>query len=103
MPEAPKTTQVEPGSELGRLLDAVAETAILLEKEGVLYRLHRVDATAPVDGARRRRTRLEPERALNIIGLGAAESGSDVARLKDRYVADAADPRVTSEPPADVE
>ena len=96
MSEAPKTNHVEAGSELGRLLDAAAETAVLLEKEGVIYRLSRVDVPAPVDGARRQSGRLSPERVLNIIGLGAAAEGSDVARLKDRYVADAAADRGTT-------
>jgi len=36
--------KVVPGSELARLLDAAALTPLLLEKDGVLYRVNRVDA-----------------------------------------------------------
>jgi hypothetical protein len=38
-----KPYKVEPGSELGNLLDG-APSSILLEKDGVLYRLNREDA-----------------------------------------------------------
>jgi hypothetical protein len=85
----PKTVHVEAGSELGQLLDAAAKKDILLEMDGVRFRLNRVDAATPASTLRRRR-RLVPERVLNIIGLGASADGSDVARLKDQYIADAA-------------
>jgi hypothetical protein len=39
-----KTFHVEPGSELDRLLDAANEHQIELEKDGVRYRVTRVDA-----------------------------------------------------------
>jgi len=35
----PKRIKVEPGSELARLLEEANETPLLLEKEGVLYRV----------------------------------------------------------------
>lgn len=44
MPDHSKVIQVQPGSDLDRLLDDVAETPIELEKGGVRYRLNRVDA-----------------------------------------------------------
>jgi hypothetical protein len=85
----PKTVHVEAGSELGQLLDAAAEKDILLEMGGVRFRLNRVDAAPPASTPSSRR-RLVPERVLNIIGIGASAHGSDVARLKDQYIADAA-------------
>jgi hypothetical protein len=84
----PKTVHVEVGSELGQLLDAAAEKDILLEMGGVRFRLNRVDAAPPAGTPSGRR--LVPERVLNIIGIGASAHGSDVARLKDQYIADAA-------------
>jgi hypothetical protein len=85
----PKTVHVEAGSEFGQLLDEAAQNDILLEMDGVRFRLNRVDspATASTPG---RRCRLAPERVLNLIGIGASTHGSDIANLKDRYIADAA-------------
>ena len=90
MPGMPKIVHVEPESELGRLLDTAAESDILLEINGDRFRLDHLDAPAQLSSARDR-GQLAPERILNIIGLGASAHGSDVARLKDAYVADAAD------------
>ena len=92
MSKTPTIIQIEPESELGRLLDSVAESDVLLEMEGDRFRVARLDAPAAVGPAHRRR-RLAPERVLNIIGLGASAHGSDIARHKDEYVADAADRR----------
>jgi hypothetical protein len=88
VPGASKTVHVEADSELGQLLEAAAEADILLEKEGVRFRLNRVDVVDPVGPTGGRG--LAPERVLRIIGLGASVEGSDVARLKDHYVAEAA-------------
>jgi hypothetical protein len=88
VPGASKTVHVDADSELGRLLEAALETDIFLETEGVRFRLDRVDAAETVAGGGR--PGLAPERFLRIIGLGASAQGSDVARLKDQYVADAA-------------
>jgi hypothetical protein len=89
MPAMPKTVHVEVGSELGQLLDTAAENDILLEMDGVRFRLNRVDTPTPTRTPSLHRP-LVPERVLNIIGLGASAQGSDVARLKDQYIADAA-------------
>ena len=89
MPALPKTVHVEAESELGQLLDEAAQKDILLEMDGVRFRLNRVDSPAPASTPSRRR-RLAPERVLNIIGIGASAHGSDIANLKDRYIADAA-------------
>ena len=41
----------------------------------------------------RRRKQLQPERVLDIIGIGASDQESDIARFKDHYIADAVDHR----------
>lgn len=92
MPDTPMTVHVEAGSDLGRLLDSAAESDIFLEMDGVHFRLYRVEVPTP-PGPDHLPRRLEPERLLNIIGPGASDHGSDIANLKDQYVADAADRR----------
>lgn len=84
MPERRATIQVEPGSELDRLLDAAADTEILLVKGGVHYRLDRVDAPVSAGALPPRPKRLDPARVLEIIGLGESAEGSNVARHKHR-------------------
>ena len=93
MPVLPTPMPVEPGGELDQLLDTAAAAGILLEKDGVRYYLTRVDTPAPAAGARRQRTKHVPERVLNIIGRGASAQLTDIAQLKDRYVAEAAERR----------
>lgn len=93
MSKTAKIVPVDPDSELGRLLDDVAETDVLLEKDGVHYRVNRIDATSEARGAHRRRQQLDPERILDIIGIGESPEGSNVARFKDQYIADAVDHR----------
>jgi hypothetical protein len=88
MSAAPKTITVQPDSEVARLLDQAAERPVVIETGGARYRVSRDVAPAPPGSARR--PRHDPARLLNIIGLGASTEGSDIARLKDRYVADAA-------------
>lgn len=91
MTEAANVIHVEPDSEFGRLLDHVVESDAMLEKDGVHYRVNRVET--PVGTRRARRHRLEPERILEIIGIGESAEGSDIARYKDEYIADAVDHR----------
>lgn len=87
------TIQVQPGTELAHVLEAAAETALLLEKDGVRYRLHRLDLSDSNPAPRARRQPRAYERVLEIIGLGSSAAGSNVALHKDRYLADAADHR----------
>lgn len=93
MSDRPKTIQLESGSELSRLLKEAAETESVFEANGARYRVSRVEAPVPTNGGPRRRKHLEPRRVMNIIGLGASEGGSDIANLKDQYIADAANQR----------
>lgn len=90
MSKALKTVQVAPGSELDSLLDEAAEADILLEKEGVQYRLNRVKMTDTESSIPVHDSGHESERILNIVGIGDSLGGSDVSRFKDRYIADAA-------------
>ena len=41
----------------------------------------------------RKHKRLEPERILDIVGIGRSGTNSDIARFKHGYIADAVDPR----------
>lgn len=92
MPETPTIIRIEHESELGRLLDTIAASDVVLEMDGDRFRVSRLDAPVPFSPPHRRR-RLAPERVLNIIGLGASAHGSDIAHLKDEYIAEAADRR----------
>ena len=87
MVQSTRIFQVEPDSELGQLLDELGETDAVLEREGVRYRVSRVNAPS----ARHQREPLRPERVLDIIGIGESPEGSNIACLKDQYVADATD------------
>jgi hypothetical protein len=93
MSNAARIIYVESDSELGQMLDEVVERDVLFEKEGVRYRVSRIGAPSEASGARRRPSRLAPERVLDIIGIGEAPGGSNIARHKDQYLADAADHR----------
>jgi hypothetical protein len=88
------TIHVDPGSELDQLLDrADSRTTLLLERAGVQYRVTRlfdVDSSAPQPDP----TELfDSLRILDIIGAGASNEKSNIARFKDDYLADAADHR----------
>ncbi len=89
MSNAARIIHVESESELGRLLEEVEEREAFIEKDGVRYRLSRVDTA----GTASQDARLQPERVLDIIGIGESSEGSNIARYKDQYVADATDHR----------
>lgn len=93
MLERREAIQVEPGSELDHLLEAAADTEILLEQEGVRYRLNRIDAPVVNRASPAQRQPLDPRRVGEIIGLGESAGDSHIARRKDQYIADAADHR----------
>jgi hypothetical protein len=93
MVKRPGAIQVEPGSELDHLLERAANTEILLEKEGVRFRIIRVDAAIPDAAPRLGGQPQAPGSVLEIIGLGESAEGGNIARHKDTYVADAADHR----------
>jgi hypothetical protein len=68
--------KVLPESELARLLDGAAIAPLLLEKDGVLYRVERVDADDPFAG-------YDPEAVRAAIRASAgALKGIDAEALK---------------------
>ena len=84
---------VEPGSELADVLESAADTEVLLEKDGIHYRLDRVDEPARGQSPRVRREPRTPDQILDIIGIGASPEGGAIAHRKDAYLANAADHR----------
>jgi hypothetical protein len=75
-----KTIHVEPGGELDRLLDEAADGPIVLERDGVRYRLGRIDAEPDEDSA----FVYDPEKA--IAGMHAAAgflSDEEADRLRE--------------------
>lgn len=75
-----KTVHVEPGGELDRLLDETAEGPIVLERDGVHYRLGRVDVEMEEDIW----AGYDPEKA--IAGMRAAAgflSDEEAERLRE--------------------
>jgi hypothetical protein len=87
-----KTIHVLPDSELFRILEAAAGEEIVLEKEGVHYRLVPDDLPLASEPKPRRR-KLDPDRVLDIIGIGASAEDTHIARFKDDHLAEAADRR----------
>lgn len=89
-----KTIQIEPDSEIGKLLEEAAESALILQSNGTRYRVNRVKPRPSTDGARRRR-KLDPkdDPLLGILGLIDEGEPTDIARFKDQYIADAVDRR----------
>ncbi|MGH2558438.1 MAG: hypothetical protein ACRDJH_05180 [Thermomicrobiales bacterium] len=92
MPDRLKTIQVEPGSQLDQLLEEAVEATILIEKAGMRYRLDRVDAPMPSGAAPRHGPAIAPrdDPLLGLIGILDEGEPTDIARFKDRYLADAA-------------
>jgi hypothetical protein len=75
-----KIITVKPGSEIDRLLAEISESNIELDRDGVRYRIERIED----DGDSGTRLVYDPERAL--AGIRAAAGGwadIDVEALKD--------------------
>ena len=70
MADTIKTIHVEPDSELGRIVNWVSEALVMLEKDGVRYRLDRVSAAG-------RPSSEQVERSIAGI-LRAAGAWSDI-------------------------
>jgi hypothetical protein len=84
MSKAPVPYDISASPEFLRLVEEIEETGV----SRVLVRDD--EEIAVITPIRTRKPRLQPERVLNIIGLGESPEGSDVARFKDEYLADAA-------------
>jgi hypothetical protein len=83
MNQAPETYHISPETDLARFLDQLGEDTVLMTDQAH-FRVTRVETVPP----RRRRSGTQPERVLNIIGVGNS-GGGDIARFKDDYIADA--------------
>ncbi|MBA2276409.1 MAG: hypothetical protein H0W06_01485 [Chloroflexia bacterium] len=87
-----KTIQIEPGSEVSKLLEEAAESALILQANGTRYRVNRIDPRPSTNGARRRRrTAPKDDPLLGILGIFDEGEPTDIARFKDQYIADAVD------------
>lgn len=88
MAAIPRTVHVEPGSALDRALDEAGDAPVELDKRGVRYRVTRIDAAGESPtGA----TGVADDAILTLIGLGASEEPTDIARQEQQYLADAID------------
>jgi hypothetical protein len=92
MTKPSRIIHVLPDTELSRILDEAADEVLILAMEGRRYRLIRDDQPAK-RRERPRRRRLQPDRVLDIIGIGASAEDTNIARYKDEYLAEAADRR----------
>jgi len=88
-----KTIQIEPDSEIGKLLEEAAESSLILQANGTRYRVNRVEA-APWNNRRRRQsTDPKDDTLFRIFGILDEGEPTDIARFKDQYIADAVDRR----------
>ncbi|HVX28935.1 MAG TPA: hypothetical protein VHA53_00540 [Nitrolancea sp.] len=94
MPASVKIIHVKPGSELDQLLENADDTPIELEKNGVRYRVNRVEPRT--ESTEQSADSPHHDSILNIIGIGASDEETDVAQHKHEYLADAAE--ATHEP-----
>jgi hypothetical protein len=91
-----KTIKVMPGGELARLLDETGDEALLLEKDGVYYRLYRLAREDLPDD----RARYDAEAVLTALDAtvgGWADLDAD-ALIADLYRARAEGSRPTGRP-----
>lgn len=86
----PKTIHVTSGSELARLVDAARETPVILEKDGVRYRLSREDDDLWAN--------YDPEAVLAAIRASAGTHSRDDGEELKTYISRA---RAEGSRPAD--
>ena len=85
MAKRTRTIKVAPGSELDRLLDEAASVPLLLEKDGVLYRLEREGAEDIWAGYDPRRARRALDKTIGCwadLDTGAIIAGIYRARAE---------------------
>ena len=91
MSKEPVRIDVTDSPELLRLIEEIERSGTT----GVLVRDdHEIAVVTPTHTAtssRSGRSRRQPERILNIIGIGASGEPTDVAQHKDAYLAEAAE------------
>jgi hypothetical protein len=89
-----KTIHIESGSDLARALEQILDRDCIVEKEGIRYRITRLDADHGDELAHEREAIADSRGVLEIIGLGDSNEETDIAANKDKYIADASDHRL---------
>ncbi len=91
MPGATKTIHLESDSDLARAIAAAADAnlGVLVEIDGLRYRLIRIETETLPGNHDRRPDHFDAKRVLNIIGRGASADETEVTLFKDQYIADA--------------
>ncbi len=79
-----KTIHVEPGSDAESLLKEADEAPVQIEAGGSRYLLTRLEDTAKDEFDTN-----EADSILNIIGIGASDEPTDIAKHKREYLAEA--------------
>jgi hypothetical protein len=92
MDHAPVTVDISTSDDLKKLADDVATSGV---SRILVSGSQAIALVTPMSGgttSQKRRKRRDPNRILDIIGIGAS-GGSDVANFKDDYIAEAVDHR----------
>lgn len=84
MNSSTKTIHIEPGSDAESLLKEADKAPVEIEAGGSRYLLTRLGDT-PED----ERAPEEPDSILNIIGIGASDEPTNIAKHKREYLAEA--------------
>ncbi len=89
-----ETIHVAPEGELAAVLKKAAEEPVILEANGIRYRLSRDDVRSP-DGNEAGKPTSAGDSLWNIIGMARSEEDepTDVSKDKYRYLADAYGPK----------
>jgi len=95
MRHEPTIIHVESDTKLITVLERMAEEPVVLEANGIRYRLSREDTHVPDAPEATLEGKPTPadDPLWNIIGLWQSEEETDIARHKDRYLADAYAPK----------
>lgn len=90
-----ETIHITPEGELAAALEKAAEAPVILEANGILYRLSREDSRVPdaTETPHVGKPTSADDPFGNITGLWQSEEETDIAQHKDRYLADAYAPK----------
>lgn len=90
-----ETIHITPEGELIAALEKAAEAPVILEANGIHYRLSREDVRVPdaTETPHLGTPTSASDSLWNIIGLWQSEEETDIAQHKDRYLADAYAPK----------
>ncbi len=90
-----KTIHITPEGELAAALEKAAEVPVILEANGIHYRLSREDVHSPdaTEASHEGKPTSASDPLWNIIGRWQSEEETDIAQHKDRHLADAYAPK----------